>query len=121
MAVNKEWTAGRLKSFITSTIRAGFRRYPPKYETLKEAFIEKKKNPASGKIASFYKCNKCKKAFTAKNIQVDHINPVVDPVVGFVDWEVFIKRLFCDKKNLQILCLVCHKKKTEVEKIKRKK
>ena len=43
---------------------------------------------------------------------MDHINPVVCPKEGFVDWDVFIKRLFCEKDNLQVLCSGCHDKKT---------
>jgi len=116
-----EWTPGRLKSFITSAIRSGFRRYPPKYETLKEAFVEKKSNPKTGRLASFYKCNKCKNHYVATQVQVDHKIPVVDPKTGFTNWDDFVKRLFCPKKNLQVLCRPCHLVKTQKEKIKRKK
>lgn len=114
------WTEGRIKSFITSTIRAGFRRWPPKYEALKDAFIQKGINPKTGRTASLYRCAKCQEEFTQKNIQVDHINPVVDPKVGFINWDTFIDRLFCSKEGLQILCLECHKKKTNEEKQQRK-
>ena len=116
----KQWTEARLKAFIISTLRAGSRRYPPKYETLNEAKTEKKLNKATGRVAQHYKCNACKQEFPAKEVQVDHKKPVVDPKTGFVDWNTYIERMFCKKSNLQVLCRSCHKKKTEKEKKKSK-
>ena len=55
-----------------------------------------------------------------KEVQVDHIIPVVD-FDGFKDWDTYIKSLFCSIKNLQVLCRECHKEKTTRENIKRKK
>jgi 5-methylcytosine-specific restriction endonuclease McrA len=109
------WTAGRLKSFITSTLRGGFRRYPPKYEVLKEAFVGKKINPKSNRLSSHYKCNMCKEDFPTSDVNVDHVNPIVDPSLGFTTWDSFIENLFCDKNNLQVLCSTCHTEKTSVE------
>ena len=109
------WTEGRKRSFIVSVLRAGSRRWPPKYNTLNSAKTEKKKNVKTGRLAQHYKCTQCKKEYTSKDIQVDHIAPVVDPQVGFVSWDVFIERLFCDETNLQVLCTTCHNKKTKKE------
>lgn len=115
---SKEWTSGRLKSFITTTLRSGMRRYPPKYEALKLAYTETKVNPKSGRSAKHFMCNGCKVDFPSKDVQVDHVDPVVDPKVGFVNWDTFIKRLFCPVENLQVLCTVCHKAKTKEERKK---
>ena len=49
-------------------------------------------------------------------VQVDHKSPVIDPEVGFISWDVYIDRMFCEKDNLQILCVDCHKEKTAQEK-----
>ena len=116
----KDWSSGRLKSFITSTIRSGFRRYPTKYEALKEARRGKKLNPKSGREAMHYECASCHNEFTQTNIQVDHISPVVDPLIGFVSWDEFITRLFCSRENLQVLCSDCHLKKTKAERLSAK-
>ncbi len=112
----KEWTPARRKAFIVSVLRSGTRRWPPKYETLNEAKTEKKINALTGRLAQHYKCKKCRKDFPAKMVQVDHIEPAVAPDVGWCDWNTFIERLFCDKGNLQVLCLGCHEKKTKKEK-----
>lgn len=66
-------------------------------------------------MAQHYKCNACKKDFPLTGIQVDHINPVVDPAMGFVDWNTYISRMFCDEGNLQVLCRPCHSKKSKKE------
>lgn len=113
------WTEGRYRSFITSAIRGGFRRFPNKYTVLKNAFTGKKKNKASGRIAAHYKCAECKKSFPNKEVQVDHINPVVDPVAGFQGWDVYIDRMYCAVENLQVLCRSCHKKKSTQERKER--
>lgn len=113
---NGKWTEGRFHSFVTSTLRSGSRRWPPKYETLNEAKTEKKKNPSSGRIAQFYRCNACKEEYVAKDVQVDHKKPVVDPERGHTTWDDYIERLFCEKKNLQVLCKGCHQVKTAKEK-----
>ena len=113
-----EWTEGRRKSFITSVLRSGYRRWPPKYETLKDAQTGKKENAKTKRIAMHYKCNSCEKDFPAKEVQVDHIEPVVDSK-GFSSWDTFIERLFCEKENLQVLCKECHLTKTQLEKKER--
>lgn len=57
---------------------------------------------------------------TAKEAHVDHIDPVIDPDVGFVSWDVVIERLFVEADKLQVLCDVCHKLKTANERRNRK-
>lgn len=116
-----EWTDARFRSFVTSALRAASRRWPPKYKALKEAFVGRKENKKTGKLAMHYKCAKCKKLFVAADVQVDHVLPVVDPKVGFIGWDSFIDRIFCEIENLQVLCKPCHKVKTEEEKAERKK
>ena len=116
-----EWTDARFRSFVTSALRAASRRWPPKYKALKEAFVGKKTNKKTGKLAMHYKCAKCKKLFVAADVQVDHVLPVVDPKVGFIGWDSFIDRIFCEIENLQVMCKPCHKVKTEQEKAERKK
>ena len=115
------WTEGRFRAFITSLLRGGFRKYPPKYETLKAAYLGKQENKKTGRQANHYKCAKCKKAFPSSDVEVDHISPVVSLEDGFINWDTFIERLFGDGKNLQVLCKSCHKDKTTKEKASRKK
>ena len=114
------WTEARYRSFITSILRSGSRRWPPKYQCLNESKTDKKINPKSGRLAQHYKCAKCGEDFPAKEVQVDHIKPVVDPKKGFISWDVFIERLYCEQKNFQTLCKSCHRIKTKKETSDRK-
>jgi len=102
-------------------MRAGYRKWPPRYEALAKAKAGRKTNKATGRMAEHYKCNGCNKEFPGKDVQVDHVLPVVCPKEGFVDWNVYIDRLFCGVENLQVLCSACHDKKTAKERGERKK
>lgn len=111
-----KWTEARYRSFVTSTLRAGSRKWPPKYETLNAAKTEKKVNKATGRLAQHYLCAMCEQEYTQKDVQVDHMKPVIDPKKGFISWDTYIDRMFCESKNLQVLCKVCHAEKTKLEK-----
>jgi 5-methylcytosine-specific restriction endonuclease McrA len=113
-----EWTEGRKRAFIVAVLRNGSRRWPPKYQSLTLAKTDKKINEATGRMAQHYRCNICEGEFPQKQIEVDHIVPVVDPKKGFTTWDTFIKRLFCPIENLQVVCKSCHKNKTKEEKCK---
>jgi hypothetical protein len=111
-----EWTEAKFNSFIKSALRAASRRWPPKYETLNDAYVDRRTNVKSGKLAKHYLCAKCGGFFPAADVQVDHIEAVIDPTVGFVSWDEVIARMFCEKDGLQVLCTCCHKIKTGEEK-----
>ena len=111
----KPWTNSRLHSFIVSALRTASRKYPPRYETLNDAKTDKRINKKTGRLAQHYLCECCGLEFPAKDVQVDHILPVVDPAKGFISWDVYIERMFCDKVNLQVLCTACHNEKTKLE------
>lgn len=116
MATTKlEWTPARRRSFIVSVLRNGSRRWPPKYETLNKSKTVKKINKKTGRQAQHFLCATCQKDFPQKEVQVDHKEPVVDPAVGFVNWDTFIERLYCDESNLQVLCKTCHDIKSKGE------
>jgi hypothetical protein len=60
-------------------------------------------------------CNKWRRSVKNSKVVIDHIDPVVDPVVGFVDMNTYFKRLWCDRSKLQKICGECHRKKTNAE------
>ena len=110
-----KWTEARYRAFVVGALRSATRRYPPRNAALQNAYVDKRISKRSGRLAKHYKCAKCRKLFTSTDVQIDHIDPVVDPQQGFVSWDVYIARMYCEEDNFQVLCKPCHKVKTKEE------
>lgn len=94
------------KRWIIWNIRKMSYRYPLRSKAFAAARIDR----------GVYRCANCNMKFGSKDIQVDHVIPVVDPAKGFTDWNDYIERMFCDVDGLQILCRdACHRDKTQAE------
>jgi len=106
-----EWTEARFTSFVKSVLRGA--RWPPRYQSIRAAKVG----------YGLYQCAICgtigpptlppeegKKA-RRNNATADHTDPVVDPRVGFVDWNTFIERLYVEVDGFQCLCHKCNKEK----------
>ena len=69
---------------------------------------------------SQYTCALCKQVVGNKDIKIDHIEPVVDPALGFQGYDEFIKRLFVELDGYQAICITCHQIKTNNERQRRR-
>lgn len=121
MAVEKtrnsgRWTESRFHSFVKGALRYASQKWGPRFDALKAAEVGVKINKKTGRKAKHYKCAMCGVEATSTGIAVDHIEPVIDPAVGFVSWDSVVERLFCEADKLQVLCHSCHKKVTDEEK-----
>lgn len=112
---NNQWTEAKFKSFIRGNLRRVSQKWAPIQTTLAKARVER----------GFYLCAECKETVPAttkvdgkrvKNVHVDHIHPVIDPHVGWVNWDSLIERMFVEEDGLQLLCDKCHTIKTNNEK-----
>lgn len=116
------WTEAKFNGFIKGAIRGATRRWPPKTQALKDAWVER----------GVYKCVGYKRRWhhvpvsikvdgkRVRNVAVDHINPVVCPVAGFTSWDELIDRMFVEADGFQVLCKDCHGQKTADERKIRK-
>lgn len=101
--------------FIINALRQASIKWPGRAEALDRArkkVWEGKRNKKTGKkILKFYwQCSHCEKWYRNEtDVEVDHIVEV-GPFCG--DWNKFLARLFTTQDNLQVLCVVCHMKKT---------
>lgn len=117
------WTEARFWGFIRSGLREKFNRYPPKYETLKQACSDVStgevyktgKRAGQEKTVKMYHCAECKEHFRQKDVQVDHTIQA-GSLKTFDDLPGFVERLFCGPEDLQVLCKPCHEIKTQQEK-----
>ena len=91
-----------MNATIRGAIRRTFARAPVKQEVLKAVRKEfpkyNKDGTRSKKDAVCYLCNVCKEYKGSTHVSVDHIIPVVSVEEGFVDWNVFVERLYCVKR-----------------------
>ncbi len=107
-----QWTAARMTSFIKSALRGA--RWPQKYECIQRAYVSDGINPKTGRKCKLHRCPSCSELFPATGMQADHIEPVIGPE-GFVSWDLFISRLYCEGSGFVALCKGCHKAKTKEE------
>jgi len=104
----------KLKAFVINGLRRLHSRWLPKNIALEQAKTSREFTLVKPKDRSriAYECFICKGVFRSKEINVDHIIPVVDPESGFSTFDDYIERLFVNVEGYQILCIECHKIKT---------
>lgn len=110
------WTEAKFRSFIKGNLRRATQKWKPIHDCLRDARVSR----------GLYLCASCKKHIPTtiktdegkrvKNVHVDHIKPIIDPAIGWTNYDDMIERMFCEADNLQVLCNECHKKKTDEEK-----
>lgn len=100
-----------VKSYAIAALRRASYRTPMRYEALNKAKVAR----------GLYKCAKCSLVRARKDIQLDHLSPVVK-ISGWDGFDGFITRLFCPASGLQVLCRKpCHAEKTKAENAERKR
>jgi hypothetical protein len=111
-----QWTESRFTSFIKGGLRQMSLRWAPIQQCKKRAWLKR----------GWYRCEQCHAEVPTtikladgkrvKGIYVDHIQPIIDPAIGFTSWDDVINRMFCELDGLQCICKVCHDTKTQEEK-----
>ena len=111
----KTWTKARYFQFIRSALRQAFMRYP-----VKQKVKQDNRRAVTGQRHKFeYLCAGCGNWFKEKEIEVDHIVPA-GSLNDYDDLPGFVKRLYCEPEDMQILCKEnCHAAKTASERSKK--
>ncbi len=115
-----KWTEARFRSFIRGGLRSISMRWPPKNRVKQNARVQRGVYQCVGYERGSHEVPASLPPKTGNkrrinNSVIDHISPVIDPVRGFVSWDEFINRLFCEEDGFQLLCHECHKHKTADE------
>ena len=97
---------------ICNVLRRGTTMWKGRTECLvksRKRFVVGQHKNGKAKTRWEYKCASCTKYYRADEVEVDHIVEI-GPFLG--DFNDYIKRMYCDQSNLQVLCVSCHAKKT---------
>lgn len=124
----KKRTENQFINAVIAGIRTAFKRYSPTYlQILNDGRKEYDHYNKDGSLSKtkrvFYSCQICNEEVSAKEIEIDHIEPVIQPGKTRKDYTIqeIFERINCDISNLQRICKSCHEEKTKNEKKKRNK
>jgi hypothetical protein len=99
------------QKWVINALRRISYRWPPRWAAKVAARIERGK----------YRCAMCDQPVRDKDVEMDHVQPVVDPLTGYVNLDVYVDRLLPQEEGWQCLCQDCHYKKSGKEnKVRRK-
>lgn len=98
-----------LKTFVIGKLRQATLQWPGRTAALGRARVKR----------GNYKCERCNvQGFKRDDVELDHIKPVIG-AKGFTSWDEVIPRMFPGPEGLQVLCIACHKAKTNDETTRR--
>lgn len=100
----KKWNQ---RSKIVAALRRVWRYSPMRHEALNRSNVGIKQRL----------CESCSRIFNPKLIEVHH----KEPMMGILDWNVFIDKLFCSSTKLAVLCEECHKNENKKLQIQQRK
>lgn len=110
------WTEAKFRSFIKNNLRRATNKWQPIQECKTKARVARGLYICACCGEEVENTTKDENGIRTNNIFIDHINPIIDPDVGFTTWDECIDRMFCELENLQLMCKECHDNKTNKEK-----
>ena len=124
-----DWNKFR-KAFIVAALRRVSQRWPASQIAIKAARTTRQVNPKTGRLCWHVRCAWCHNEFVEKEIERDHIKPVVSVDVSEVLSSVrqtdveqqaqlnlgaYLLRMLPEPSGYQALCHECHATKTRGE------
>ncbi len=118
----KKPESSKERNLIKGALRRVFSRSEVRLEALKKNRIEHS-DPTRPRVTKWAWCSECGLIEAAYQMQVDHINPVIDLHQSLDDmtWDQVVGRLWCDLSNLAVICKPCHKLKSKIENQERRR
>lgn len=110
------------KGLIKGALRRVFSRSELRKKIL-EASIVMYSDPTRLRVKKWSKCANCNLLHPTYQMEVDHKSPVVkfDEKSIDLDANTLVDRIWCEERNLQVLCDSCHNIKTAAERKLRSK
>lgn len=105
------------RGLIKGALRRVFSRSDLRRQVIDAAEVEHS-DPSRPRVKKWIRCEQCKDIKPKYLAVVDHLIPLIplDSSLEDMTWDEVISRLWCDVKNLQVLCQdPCHLTKTKLE------
>lgn len=121
--MNKKRKPLNLKNYLIPRLRRVWLTWPERTTVVNRCKVyihEGTYKNGKERMRVYKKCENCGKLCADGDYQVNHIIPVIDPAVGFVDWNTYIERLLCSSDNLNLLCTECHDEETKRQRATKK-
>ena len=104
-----KWTEAAFWGFLRSGLRQLSMRWPPLSDVLRE---NRRQYHGENKRQKWeYECAMCGGWFSAKEIEVDHLEPV-GKLTSFDDIRGVVERMFCEVDRLRVTCVDCNQKRS---------
>ena len=108
----------KLKKFVISVLRKSTFKWKPRQMAYDKSKV-KVGEFSTGRPKYKRRCTICEELFMSKDIQMDHIDPVV-PIEGYksgssFDLNEYVERMFPEETGWQTICHTCHDEKTKKE------
>ena len=103
------------RQFAIQALRRASLRWRPRNEAKQAARTERKINEKTGRMAWHSRCNICKVEKPDGEMELDHIQPCVNPATGWTNFDDFINVLYSEVNNFQSICEQCHVIKSVAE------
>ena len=105
------------RGLIKGALRRVFSRSDLRKSVIEKSIIKGYKDPKRKAVKFWVKCAECGKLEAKSNVQVDHKAPVIKVTESLDDltWDQLVDRIWCDEKNLSVVCKPCHQTKTKAE------
>lgn len=104
-------------NLLKGAIRRVFSRSDLRKEALKKARLEGYHDPLRPRVKKWGTCNICKLPIPEYLMQVDHFHPIVPITTSLEDMSIddLVNNVWCDVKDLNSVCKLCHNIKTRFE------
>lgn len=109
------------RNLIKGAIRRVFSRSELRSQVIEDSIVAGYYDTKRKRVKTWCKCQLCGELEAKSNMQVDHILPVIPLHLSLeeITLDTLIERIWCDRANLQAICVGCHDVKTAAERKER--
>lgn len=121
--MNNSRITNQERGLLKGAIRRVFSRSELRQQVINSSIIKGHVDRTRPRVKTWCKCAICKLPEAKSNMEVDHKSPIIplNKSLTEMSWDELINNLWCDIKNLDAVCEICHDRKTAEENAVRRK